>query len=60
MKKMFRNNSPILNVYKKNSIKSEITTQMIFGDTFLIKKKIGKWLKIKSKEDRYEGFIKKQ
>ena len=60
MKKMFRNNSPILNVYKKNSIKSEITTQMIFGDTFLIKKKIGKWLKIKSKEDRYEGFIKKK
>ena len=57
MKKMFRNNYSILNVYKNKSIKSEITTQMLYGDTFSIKKKIGKWFKIKIKEDKYEGFI---
>ena len=39
------------------SLKSEIITQMIYGDSFLITKKTKKWLKIKIKEDNYSGFI---
>ena len=54
---MLRNHFAILNVYKKKSIKSEITTQMLYGDTFSVQKKIGKWLKIKIKDDKYVGFI---
>ena len=47
----------IINLYKKASIKSEIVTQMIFGDSFTIIKETNRWLKIKIKEDNYSGFI---
>ena len=43
--KYFSNNFPVLNVHIKPSIKSEIVTQMIFGDIFSIAKKHKKWLK---------------
>ena len=58
MTKYFTNNLTITNLYKKPSIKSEIVTQMIYGDSFSISKKSKKWLKIKIKEDGYIGFIK--
>jgi len=58
MTKYLTNNFSILNLYKKPSIKSEIVTQMIFGDSFSISKRNKKWLKIKIKEDGYKGFIK--
>ena len=58
MTKYFTNNFPILNLYKKPSLKSEIVTQMIFGDSFSIFKRKKNWLKIKIKEDGYTGFIK--
>ena len=58
MTKYLTNNFSILNLYKKASIKSEIVTQMIFGDSFSISKRNKKWLKIKIKEDGYKGFIK--
>ena len=58
MTKYFTNNYSLINLHKKPSIKSEIVTQMIYGDTFSISKRIGKWLKIKIKEDSYNGFIK--
>ena len=58
MSKYLTNNFSILNLYKKPSIKSEIVTQMIFGDSFSILKRDRKWLKIKIKEDGYKGFIK--
>ncbi len=60
MTKLFSNNINFLNLYKKPSNKSEIVTQMIYGDTFSISKKTGKWLKIKIKEDGYKGYIKNQ
>ena len=47
----------IINLYKKPSIKSEIVTQMIYGDSFTIIKETNRWLKIKIKEDNYSGFI---
>ena len=39
------------------STKSEIVTQMIYGDSFYIIKKTKKWLKIKITEDNYKGYV---
>ena len=58
MTKYFTNIYPEINLYKKPSTKSEIITQMIYGDSFSIFKKSKKWLKIKIKEDNYKGYIK--
>ena len=60
MTKYFTNTFSFLNVYKKPLIKSEIVTQMIYGESFKIVKKNKKWLSIKIKEDNYKGFIKKR
>ena len=58
MTKYFTNNFPITNLHKKPSSKSEIVTQMIYGNAFSVSKKSKKWLKIKIKEDNYKGYIK--
>jgi Cell wall-associated hydrolases (invasion-associated proteins) len=58
MTKYFTNNFSVINLYKKPSIKSEVVTQMIFGDSFSLSKKTKKWLKVKIKEDEYKGYIK--
>ncbi len=58
MTKYFTNFFTVVNLYKKPSIRSEIVTQMIYGDSFLITKKSKNWLKIKIKEDGYKGYIK--
>ena len=57
MTKYFTNNFSVINLYKKPSVKSEVVTQMIYGDSFSISKKSKKWLKIKIKEDNYKGYI---
>ena len=57
MSKFFTNVYSITNLYKKMSTKSEIVTQTIYGDSFSITKKTNKWLKIKIKEDNYNGYI---
>ena len=53
-----RSNSSVINVYKKNNIKSEVVTQLLYGDTFKKIKKKGSWIKIKNDLDHYKGFIK--
>ena len=58
MTKYFTNIYPVTNLYKKPSTKSEIVTQMIYGDSFAISDKAKKWLKVKIKEDGYKGYIK--
>jgi hypothetical protein len=58
MTKYFTNIYPVINLYYKPSTKSEIVTQMIYGDSFSIFKKTTKWLKVKIKEDNYIGYIK--
>ena len=58
MNRYFTNFFTFVNLYKKPSIKSEVVTQMIYGDSFLVSKKSRKWLKIKIKEDGYKGYIK--
>jgi len=57
MTKYLTNNFSIINLHKKPSTKSEIVTQMIYGDSFLLKKKTKNWLKIKIKEDNYKGYV---
>ena len=52
------NKLSVLNVHKKNSIKSEVVTQLLYGDTFKKIKKKGSWLKIKNNLDNYVGYIK--
>ena len=58
MAKYFTNNFSEINLYKKPSVKSEVVTQMIYGESFSISKKSKKWLKIRIKEDNYKGYIK--
>lgn len=53
-----RINSPVINVYKDSSEKSEVVTQLLYGDTFKKLKKINSWIKIKNNLDGYLGFIK--
>jgi len=60
MIKYFTNTYPILNLYRKPSSKSEIVTQLIYGDSFTINNETNKWLKIKIKEDNYKGYLQKR
>jgi len=46
------------NIYKFNSEKSEITSQILYGENFRIISKKANWLKIKTSSDNYIGFIK--
>ncbi len=57
MIKYFTNTFPIINLYKKPSSKSEVITQMIYGESFSISQKKNKWFKIKIKEDNYNGYV---
>ena len=54
------NNYPIVNIYEKNSLKSKLSSQLIYGEKFQILNKKKGWLKIKTSYDNYIGFIKKK
>ena len=58
MTKYFTNNFSVINLHKKPSVKSEVVTQMIYGDSFSISRKSKKQLRVKIKEDNYKGYIK--
>ena len=58
MNKYLTNNFSIIDLYKKPSSKTEVVTQMIYGESFSVLRKTKKWLKIKIKEDGYKGYIK--
>ena len=60
MKNNFRNNLPIVNLYKRKSIKSKLDTQLLYGDNFKVIKKYGIWKKIRIKKDGYIGYINNQ
>ena len=57
MTKYFTNTFSVINLYKKPSFKSEVVTQMLYGDSFSVSKKTQRWLKINIKEDNYKGYI---
>ena len=60
MTKYFTNNFALINLHKKPSVRSEVVTQMLFGDSFLVSKKTKNWLKVKIKEDSYKGYLQKK
>lgn len=57
MRYKFTNNFPEINVYKKQSKYSEIVSQIVLGQSFVVLKKTKKWLKIRIQDDGYKGFI---
>ena len=54
------NNYPVVNIYEKESLKSKISSQLIYGESFQILNNKRGWLKIKTSYDKYTGFIKKR
>ncbi len=50
--------SIVKNIYKKPSIKSGVESQILYGEKFKIIKKKKNWLKIKTENDNYKGYIK--
>ena len=57
MTKYLSNNYSVINLHKNPSTKSELVTQMLYGESFSISKKVNRWLKVKIKEDGYKGYI---
>ena len=57
MTKYLSNNYSLINLHKKPSTKSEVVTQILYGESFSILKKTKTWFKIKIKEDGYKGYI---
>ena len=53
-------NYPIINIYEKTSLKSKISSQLLFGEKFEILRKQKEWLKIKTSYDKYVGYIKER
>ena len=54
------NNYPIVNIYEKNSLKSKLSSQILFGEKFKILSNKKGWLKVKTSYDKYIGFIEKK
>ena len=52
--------SSLGNIYSKPSIRSEIASQILYGEKFKILQKKKNWIKIKTNFDNYIGFIKKK
>jgi len=49
---------PLSNIYKKPSVVSEVTSQILYGEKFKILSKNKNWIKIKMSFDNYVGYIK--
>tara|TARA_B110001452_G_scaffold173152_1_gene145100 strand:- start:17 stop:760 length:744 start_codon:yes stop_codon:yes gene_type:complete len=58
MKNNFFYKKEFSNIYRKASIRSEITSQILYGEKFKILLKNKSWIKIKTTFDNYIGFIK--
>ena len=58
MKNNYYFNRSLGNIYIKPSVKSEISSQILYGEKFSIISKNEKWVKIKTSYDRYIGYLK--
>jgi cell wall-associated NlpC family hydrolase len=58
MKNNFFYKKEFSNIYEKASVKSEVLSQILYGEKFKILSKNKNWLKIKTTFDNYIGFIK--
>ena len=59
MKNNFYFKEPFSNIYKLPNKRSEVISQILYGERFKILSKRKGWIKIKSLYDRYIGFIQK-
>ena len=57
MKNNFFFRNKFANIYEKSSQKSEVCSQILYGEKFKILSKNKKWLKIKTSFDNYTGYI---
>ena len=55
-----KNNYSVINVYKKSNTKSEVVTQLLYGDKFKKLKFKNSFIQIKNESDNYKGFIKRK
>ena len=51
-------NIPFCNIHSQPSTKSEISSQILYGEKFRILNKKKNWVRIQTSFDRYKGFIK--
>jgi len=51
-------NKPYINLYKSGTLKSKISSQLLYGEKFKVLRKIKNFLKIRTSYDRYTGYIK--
>ena len=58
MKSNFYFNYSLCNIYIKPSIKTEVSSQILYGEKFSILSKKKGWIKIKTNYDKYIGYIK--
>ena len=58
MKNNYYFNRSLGNIYIKPSVKSEVSSQILYGEKFSIISKNEKWVKIKTSYDRYIGYLK--
>ena len=50
-------NFPLINVHERPKVDSKLSSQILYGETFRIVSKRDGWLKIKTKNDNYVGFV---
>ena len=55
-----KSNKSVINVYKKNNIKSGVVTQLLYGESFKKIQNKGSWIEIKNDSDNYKGYIKRK
>ena len=58
MENRFFCNKPYINLYEFGSIKSNISSQILYGEEFKILERKKSFLKIKTNYDNYIGYIK--
>tara|TARA_A100000164_G_C21862777_1_gene750980 strand:+ start:446 stop:1207 length:762 start_codon:yes stop_codon:yes gene_type:complete len=60
MSKNFSLKHPFVYMFKNSSKKSEVVSQILYGEKFKILSKQKKWIKIKTSFDKYVGYIKNE
>ena len=60
MSKNFSLKHPFVYMFKNTSKKSEVVSQILYGEKFKILSKQKKWIKIKTSFDKYVGYIKNE
>ena len=58
MQNNFFCNYPYINIFENPSIKSKISSQIIYGEKFEVLRKVKNFLKIRTSYDKYNGYIK--